>query len=514
MYAGVVQSRMITGYLNNEPIQVEAGRYYPGVSLYPQLGATILFPTGGGTGKGSATTTDIGSVLMVSSSNPFVYKLAPTSTLGIVETDPIWSAFLLNPIFTNLTSTNFYATNTLFINATTTNLNASLGQITKLGVNSSSPIAQFSLVGTNALNPIKVLSSTGAQMFAINTNGQMVIGANSLNQLGQLTIETPTTNDVALSFTNGVHYTFQLGRVAGSSGKAFIGGPVGTQLNLRAGGTDRVFIHNVSGFVGINSSSPQTQFVVAGTSTLQGLIFTSANGDSVTSTNGNFPTLTFTNTTGTSITSTNLYISSLANINNLGINTSSPIASLAIAGIASNNPFTITSSSAASSTMFTVQTNGFVGVNTTTPTDSLTVDGNIRTNIYRFVQNRNVFFSTDSGGIVFNGGYGFMAGAGTSLYVGNAAVFRAGISNDTLATLTINGGTGGITNFVSKVGINSSTPANATLAVSSSGTTTEFIDSTSVTKGYCGVYKDSDGVGYTYVTYANGVQNISTTDCR
>ena len=51
-------------------------------------------------------------------------KWISTSTLGIslVETDPIWVAFLANPIFTNLTSTNFFATNTQFVNATTTNL--------------------------------------------------------------------------------------------------------------------------------------------------------------------------------------------------------------------------------------------------------------------------------------------------------------------------------------------------------------------------------------------------------
>lgn len=521
LFSTPVQSRTITGFDTNQDfrlVQVEAGIYSPGISLYPKekvLGASISLPVQGGTGIGSATTFDIGSVLTVSSSNPFQYKFVATSSLGISvsetdpifgawllnpiltsltttnffatntlflnatttnlgvnnifsfgvptfviktdagdntgnmeirlgvnengelnlfgglylnnglsspnpsgraslvtlpltasreitfqdkdgvfaytndniseftndigyitnaeETDPIWTAFLADPIFTNLTSTNFFATNTQFVNATTTNLyvsskamigtttntyslnvggyvggdryytsnpnsyiqadgttgitiaggnttintgylyaatagtsfysqggavfrgglsndtgsaltiNGGTGGITnlvsKVGINSSSPVGTLGITGVSGVNPVRVNSSTGSQLFAINSNGQVVVGANSLAQTGQLSVETPTTNDYALTFTNGVHYTAALGRQPGTSGQMFVGGLSGTSLNLWAGGSSRMIILNNNGYVGINSSSPSTQFVVVGTSTFDGAFFQTGLGD-------------------------------------------------------------------------------------------------------------------------------------------------------------------------------------------------------------------------------------------
>lgn len=322
---------------------------------------------------------------------------------AVAETDPIWSAFLLNPIFTNLTSTNFFATNTQFINATSTNLyvsslanltgltfstasgtsitstnffttnfsatngsftnltstnlaftnasgtaitttqlrvnniaraqyyyftdntsaffstdvggivfnggygymagagtglyvqNASVFRgalsndtgsaltinggtsgitsfVSKIGINSSSPIATLGIKGIAGTDLVNVASSTNAQLFVVKSNGQVVIGPNSLAQTGHQTLEHPTTNDYALTFTNGTHYTAALGRQPGTSGQMFIGGLSGTTLNLWAGGSSRMVILNTNGYVGINSSTPSTQFVVVGTSTFNGAI--------------------------------------------------------------------------------------------------------------------------------------------------------------------------------------------------------------------------------------------------
>lgn len=294
----------------------------------------------GGTGRTStpfdyilvgSSTGKLGAKALVAGTNITITSTTNSFTINATsspETDPIWSAFLLNPIFTNLTSTNFFATNTLFINASSTNLFAgaltftsatgtnlyisSLANIVKLGVNSSSPIAQLAVTAVAGTEPMRVVSSTNAQLFAVKANGQVVIGPNSLSQTGQLSVETPTTNDYALTFTNGSHYTAMLGRQPGTSGQMAIGGLGGTSLNLWAGGSSGMIILNTNRFVGINSSSPSTRFVVVGTTTLDGfLAFTTASGTSITSTNAFFSNLNFTNATGTT-----LYLSSSLNINN------------------------------------------------------------------------------------------------------------------------------------------------------------------------------------------------------
>jgi len=59
----------------------------------------------------------------------------------------------------------------------------------------------------------------------------------------------------------------------------------------------------------------------------------------------------------------------------LGINTTSPIASLSVQGTGTKNPFTIVSSTNGS--MLTVLTNGNVGIGTSTPSEKLQVVGNI-----------------------------------------------------------------------------------------------------------------------------------------
>ncbi len=286
--------------------------------------ATIAFPTGGGTG--TSTKPLAGQVLVGNAAG--TYSVVNTSTLGFVavESDPIWSAFLLNPIFSNLTSTNFFATssriiNSVTTNATTTNLyvsgslnlpNNSItdamvvdtitasnyllltggtlsgqlnftsasgttitstnGYFNNVYVNTTTQLATVSLQGVPTLDLFKVMSSTGAQLFAIKSNGQVVVGPNDLLQSGALTIQSQPGNDITLSFTDAISYTFQLGKVAGTSGRAFIGGPFGTAINLRAGGIDRVFISNDTGYVGINSSTPSSQLVVVGTSTFDGAI--------------------------------------------------------------------------------------------------------------------------------------------------------------------------------------------------------------------------------------------------
>lgn len=96
-----------------------------------------------------------------------------------------------------------------------------------------------------------------------------------------------------------------------------------------------------------------------------GLAFTNANGTSVTSTNANITNLTFGTAVGTSATTTNLHVSSLAHIVKLGVNSSSPVATLAVQGVGGTNPFEIASSTGAS--LLRVLQNGNVGIGVNTP---------------------------------------------------------------------------------------------------------------------------------------------------
>lgn len=151
--------------------------------------------------------------------------------------------------------------------------------INKIGINSTTPVATLGITGVAGTNPLLITSSTNAQLFAVKQNGQVVIGPNSLSQTGHQTLEHPTTNDYALTFTNGTHYTAMLGRQPGTSGQMAVGGLSGTSLNLWAGGSSRMIILNTNGYVGINSTTPSTQFVVVGTSTFNGAILQTNLGD-------------------------------------------------------------------------------------------------------------------------------------------------------------------------------------------------------------------------------------------
>lgn len=66
---------------------------------------------------------------------------------------------------------------------------------------------------------------------------------------------------------------------------------------------------------------------------------------------------------------------------------------------------------------------------------------------------------------------------------------------------------------VGKLGLGTTTPAFL-LDLFSTGTTSTRSDSSSGTQGSCDIKKDSDGVGYTYVTYNNGVITASTNPCN
>lgn len=113
-FVGFSQAKIIGYDTNNnfEPVEVEEGKYYPGVSLYPPLGALRVFTIPQG-GTGTSTVPSNGQMLI---SDGTKYIFTASSSLGVLPA---------NAIFTSLTSTNSFATNSIFTNATSTNLNVS-----------------------------------------------------------------------------------------------------------------------------------------------------------------------------------------------------------------------------------------------------------------------------------------------------------------------------------------------------------------------------------------------------
>lgn len=70
-----------------------------------------------------------------------------------------------------------------------------------------------------------------------------------------------------------------------------------------------------------------------------------------------------------------------------------------------------------------------------------------------------------------------------------------------------------ISTTTNSLGISTSSP-KAQIDIFSTGSSSLRLDSNANTKGGCIVLKDSDGVGYTYVSGNNGVLSASTGSCQ
>lgn len=254
---------------------------YNAIQTILGVNLSTLYLTVGGAGPRGPT----GPGVSTSTANYFTYYNDINSVTGTPLMQFTGSAITFttdtsfgNVLMTSATSTNLSISSLANINglvfstASGTMITSTNAYFKRVMINTTTQPATISMQGILGEDLIRVTSSSAAaaQMFALKRDGQLVVGPNTLGQTGQLTIQSPTTNDVALSFTNGTHYTFQLGRVAGTSGLAFIGGPGGTDLNLRANAIDQVFIRRL-GFMGIGSSTPNYNLSVSGTIGVVGL---------------------------------------------------------------------------------------------------------------------------------------------------------------------------------------------------------------------------------------------------
>lgn len=174
---------------------------------------------------------------------------------AVAETDPIWSAFLLDPIFTNLTSTNF-----AFTNASGTTITSTNGYIGRLGVG----------------------GDYGTAYFKVNT--------------------TPAYVD-AWQITDGTNYTMDAG-FDSVYGGGFFGGLGGTGLSLWSNGGMLMRLTS-GGKVGVGTASPTAKLSVSGDFDVSATTTLNA----TTTING---PLTFTTADGTTLTVTNLSVANLS----------------------------------------------------------------------------------------------------------------------------------------------------------------------------------------------------------
>jgi len=145
-------------------------------------------------------------------------------------------------------------------------------------------------------------------------------------------------------------------------------------------------------------------------------------------------------------------------------------------------------------TAMTLLGNGNVGIGTTTPMSPLSIssvnDGII--SIANTILNQTTH-------------WGFHSGTSPSADFGTTGSFPLSIeTNDTTRLWIAAAG---------NIGMGTSSPEHL-LDLYSTGTTTQRIDSNSVTKGACIALKDTDGVGYTYVYGNNGALTASTVACN
>ncbi len=278
-----------------------------------------------------------------------------------------------------------------------------------------------------------------------------------------------------------------------------------TATSTFAGGTifpNNTIVQSVTGRIGIGTASPTNALQLVRSNDITSGTFTGLiNGAN-----------TFTNTAALANSNNNGYV--FANTYNL---TNAP-GGRTITGSMFNANFASTGTTSTSLQLVGLNSQLLnagsyaLGVNIASTTGYLTSVGNSNANAsnsftYSF---RSVPFFSGTGTNVF----GFYAqdfgGAGT-------VTNQYGLYIDPLVKATNNYGiyaAGTSTNyFGGNVGIGTSTPASK-LQVFNTSTSTISIDSNSATQGSCLEMKDSDGVGYTYVTANNGVLSASTVSCK
>ena len=238
--------------------------------------------------------------------------------------------------------------------------------IGKIGIGTTTPSAPVNRQAYAGNNPMNIVSSTGSTLFIVSSAGNVGIGNITAEKMFDVAhkFTVDSSGNVSASGTLSVFGNTSLGALTFTSA-------TGTNFNVSG-------LTNLANTTLTNATS--TNLYVSGITNLVNLTG-NANLTSITSTNANF-TLVTGNGNFTSVTSTNLSVgllsvtgatSTFANGatfattgGNVGINSSTPFAKLAVQGSADNNPVFDVASSTGSS-LLRVLANGYIGVSTTNP---------------------------------------------------------------------------------------------------------------------------------------------------
>ncbi len=276
-----------------------------------------------------------------------------------------------------------------------------------VGINSTSPIASLALQGTGGTNPFSINSSTGASLLNVLTNGNVGIGTST--PTSAFAVVGTTTIDGRIYVGDGTQALPSFSFI-NDTDTGFYSVAANTIMAVAGGGNSVQFSNG--GFTTGGSGTAALPAITLGGDTDTGIWAPGAN------------TLGFaTNGVNRFTVSTTALTINSANIPgfNVGIGTSTPIATFAIQGNTSSNPFTVNSSTGSS--LLSVLQNGNVGIGTSTPNTTFDVNGTIQSNVrflassgssgvtsYSFTNDLDTGFYNPSDGnilLVQNGGLAF-----------------------------------------------------------------------------------------------------------
>ena len=360
-------------------------------------------------------------------------------------------------------SNTVMGTSTVFVNALTNFIGIGTSTPTS-NLTVTSPIQQS---GTASL--FNVASTTGAQLFNVLGNGNVGIGTS-----------TPWAN-------------------------LMVNGTTGQNLFQVASSTNQsILVLNQNGYLGIGTSTPGSIFSINNLLNLTTATSTFYSTGGINLTSGCFAiagtcvggggSATAAGSTGNiqfysggSLAASSTFIFSTAG--NFGIGTSSPYATLSVAGKSGQTThlFSISSSTAAfaTSSVFVIDSNGLVGIGTSTPSAQLSVGGNTLLN--GSLTNTSTATSTFSGGLQAN--LLNITGTGTSTFAGGIALNSGCFS--VAGTCILNAGiTAG----------DLATQNNATLLALKAASSTEQATTTILADGIADSFSNTSGIDTTNST--------------